>query len=192
MANHKKNPKVSSNNYTQRSHAQQHYYSNSSEALDYKIYSDHKYKKSRKRKVLRRIKKGTVIRRVKNDSSQISKYLVITIAIVFSGVMSIALNYSRIANDRAEIRVLSNDLQKLKEENSALEFQISESYDLAEISRLAMSRLGMHKPRPYQIVYISVPAETSVVRNATNPSERRDEGSAFLEKILQFFYRQQR
>ena len=167
-------------------------YNHSSSAIDYHQAYPDGYKKTKRKKVLRRIKKATIIRRVSNDKPTISKYTIITILIVFTGVMSIALNYSRISTDRAEIRALTSQLQRLQEDNNSLEFQISESYDLREIERIATTRLGMHRPRSHQVVFISVPVETFVVRR-NNPLayERMEEDSPF-QKVLDFFLKQRR
>lgn len=164
-------------------------YIKSSEALDYS--DEDVYKQPQRKKVLRKIKKGTIVRRVKNDKPKISWYVLITIIIIFMGTMSVSINYTLISSDRYKASVLSKELKILKEENAALRVQISESYDIKDIERIATLELKMSKPKSHQIIHITIPKESySIVHNSNLNyyfNDYNEEEKNFLNKILSFF-----
>lgn len=55
---------------------------------------------------------------------------------------------------------LNGQLSQITEYNRYLEIELSKNLDLEYIENVAINKLGMQKPAPHQIIYISVPKES--------------------------------
>ncbi len=143
------------------------YYTKTSEALVVKPNTAPQQRRKR-RPVPRRAK---IVRyKLVNEGIKINYLAMTTIVIIFLGLMSIAAFFTIIAEKQSEISRQNNLYKKLQEANLITKAQISQGYDLKEIERIAITRLEMSKPKPHQIVYISVPKQSYVTQS--NNSEK--------------------
>ncbi len=98
-----------------------------------------------------------------NEGKKISLLAMLTVIFIFSGLLSVASFFTLISEKQSEISTLSNMHKKLQEANLITQAQIAQGYDLKEIEQIAKTRLGMDRPKPHQITYISVPKQDYVV-----------------------------
>lgn len=103
------------------------------------------------------------------------KYLaaaVVLIMIVFSGLIALLYNQSRVIEVTAQNAALQQQINDLTKENAQRREEISKSLDLATIRREA-ERMGLQPPSEMQIVNVKISEEDEII---TNLKEANAEG----------------
>ena len=77
---------------------------------------------------------------------------VLAAALLFTGVM---LRASMVVLSE-EVYSLRNEVEKLLEEQTKLKISHEKAFPLLQMENYAIEILGMHKPLPYQIIYVDV------------------------------------
>ena len=109
------------------------------------------------------------------------------IAVVFGGILAWVVSTAHADQRRYALTAAQNALKTIKQENSDLQKDLYEGYDLAEIAYLAAAKLGMTKPEEHQIVHVSVPKQSYSVQY-DNPVENDSVLSSFnLSTLVNFF-----
>lgn len=88
-----------------------------------------------------------------------------TVFYIFAGILLCLMLHAVTVSKNDDILSSQNELKHLKEYNASLAADISGSYDLEEIEKIATTRLGMTERKPHQIIHISVPKQSHVVQN---------------------------
>ncbi len=136
------------------------YYSRTSEAFAVDPVQPEELR-PRRRPLPRRAK---IVRyKLVNEGKKISLLAMLTVILIFSGLLSVASFFTMISEKQSEISGLSNLHKKLQEANLITQAQIAQGCDLKEIEQIAIGRLGMDRPKPHQIAYITVPKQDYVV-----------------------------
>jgi cell division protein FtsL len=110
----------------------------------------------------------------------------VTIFLIFSGCLGMALSFARITDTRHQINLVRREIQEQKESNTSLRTEITQRYTLDEVAREAAERMGMNTPDPSQIVHINVPKVSHVVLNQST-GEHHDDINYFWQGIVDFF-----
>lgn len=155
-----------SNGYGSKVYVNNYYYNNSSEAFEIYTYDEEEY--------LSRRKKAKRIKQIKEEERvPVSIFKVITMSVVIT-VMAVGILSVNAANTRrqGEIVKMREQLEALNENNGYLEAKLNETVDLKRIEELAQSRLGMSKPKSYQIKYINVQRESYTVQYGTEKEDK--------------------
>ncbi|MDR1066458.1 MAG: septum formation initiator family protein [Clostridiales bacterium] len=87
----------------------------------------------------------------------------ISVSLVFACAMSLAGICAAEFNAKFELEQLRADFKEIQEANLITEAEIAKSYDLEEIERVAIAKLGMSKPKAHQIVRVNAPAKSYAV-----------------------------
>ena len=90
--------------------------------------------------------------------------LFLLLTIMFVGSMVTLYSICLINTKANEIVLLQKKLGDIKSDNVILEEEISKKFDLNETKKIAQTKLGMHTPLPYQIVYIKKPKQNYVIK----------------------------
>ncbi|MFI3230473.1 MAG: cell division protein FtsL [bacterium] len=85
---------------------------------------------------------------------------VISVIIIMALLTCIVILEAKIIEQRFEMESLNTTLGELNEYNRYLEIELSKNLDLEYIEAIAINKLGMQRPSPHQIIYISVPKES--------------------------------
>ncbi len=153
-------------------------YNNTSEA--YKLYPDYQEEGLGRRKKARKAKQL-----VKSaESMPVGTLKVITFAIVLCSLSALYVAASA-GNDtrRREISYMQETLEEINENNQYLETQLNKNIDLNRIEDIAKTRLGMSKPKSYQIKYIDVQKASYTVQY----NNQEDKSTGFSQIINNFF-----
>jgi len=138
------------------------YYSYTSEAFSQPLRNEPIVKPSKTGK--KKVKKsGLHYRDVGETSAMFSLYSLITLVIMFAAALAVVMTSAVIVDRQQQIRVLTAELRQVEEDNNMLRTQISQSYDLREIERIASQRLTMGRPQPHQIIHIYVPRTSQTI-----------------------------
>ena len=103
---------------------------------------------------------------------RLSKLTIVTIALIFAGLLGFALPSAMIYNVDAKTAALRSELEKINETNTQLAVDISKTYDLDQIRRLATAKLGMTEPAPYQKIDIYVPRASHTIEYQQPENQR--------------------
>lgn len=173
--------------YRKRSYNVAGQYANVSEAYDLRPLSHEiepplldREPKQRIR-IRKRVNKRPVYVRCKDQKQKTSISAIITVLLIFAGCLSIALSYAMTSSIRSNIIKLQNELKEKQEHNSSLRAEVAESYNLNEIEKIATTRLGMSKAKPYQIVNINVSKQSYAIRNT--PVEEAKQSFSFASAV---------
>ncbi len=136
-------------------------------------------------------KVGPERRRVRKVRT-LSETAVIPKGRLFFGILAVTLvcftvlyRYSELAELNYQMGQLTNQYEKLKDENRRLNVEIETSINLPRVEALAKEKLGMHKPEQYQIVLVSVPKnDYSVVVNQDYIDTKSNTDTSLLEKLI--------
>ena len=142
------------------------YYSYTSEALSRPPKEESA--KPRRKRVKKGGKPKLEYRDVGQTSRAFSPLSIVTLALLFAAALGTVMSFALIFERQSAIRSLTNELRQIEEDNSLIRAQISQSYDIREIERIAVQRLMMGRPQPHQIVHIYVP-RTSYTAPSTEP-----------------------
>ena len=133
------------------------YYSHTSEALSQP--PERERVKPRQKVSKREPKPRLQYRDVGQTSKAFSPLIIITLVLLFAVALGIVMSFALMFERQSVIRGLTNELRQIEEDNNLIRAQISQSYDIREIERIAAQRLMMGRPQPHQIVHIYVPIE---------------------------------
>lgn len=110
------------------------------------------------KKIVKRERKKTATK----TFSVLKLFLLLTI--MFVGSMVTLYSVCLINTKANEIVSLQKKLKDIKSDNVILEEEISKKFDINETKKIAQTKLGMHVPLPYQIVYIKKPKQNYVIK----------------------------
>jgi len=79
------------------------------------------------------------------------------VAVFFLGVFAWLISMAYADQTRFTLSSAQNTLKTIQQENTVLEKDLYEGYDLVEIEQIATTRLNMTKPEEYQLVVVNVP-----------------------------------
>ncbi|MCL2351623.1 MAG: hypothetical protein FWC55_03715 [Firmicutes bacterium] len=107
---------------------------------------------------------------VKSDAKKVrvSPASVITLLIIFAGALGIVMMSAAASNAGAELATVNAGIKAEQENVDSLRTQLASSQNLAQIEDIAVNKLGMGRPKPYQIIHIDVPEESYVVSDTTD------------------------
>ncbi len=157
------------------------YYSHSSEAVD--VYRQRTPRPKQNKKRRRSLKPKAIYRRVNGEKASLSFLSVVTISIIFIGILGIVLCVAFTIQKQNTILSLNTELKKLQEDNLTKSVQITQNRDLKEIEAIAKSQLQMSKPKAHQIMYIDVPKQNYVVQSRQAISESEN----IVVKLVNFW-----
>lgn len=90
-----------------------------------------------------------------------------------------------------EVAVLQKQLTELESATSQLVFDMEQSVDLAQIEKIATTRLGMQRPEKYQTIYVNVKQDDMTEMTASQVEGIGNDIMSALKKIggniVQFF-----
>ena len=90
-----------------------------------------------------------------------------------------------------EIAVLQKQLTELESATSQMVFDMEQSVDLAEIEKIATTKLGMQRPEKYQTIYVNVKQDDMTEMTAGEVEGLGNDIMSALKKIggniVQFF-----
>lgn len=136
-----------------------------------------------KRKKIVKRKRAVVYEKLIDKSIKINKAFVIYAILFFIGAMSLIMLNAMYENKKSSVESLRQELKVLRESNQDARIALASSYDENEIALLA-EKLGMSKPKPYQITYINVPKESYAKGLGT--TMQTEEGASLLDRITAF------
>lgn len=84
---------------------------------------------------------------------------------------------------------MTQNIEKLNTNNAYLEAQLNATIDLKRIENEAQLRLGMSKPKSYQIKYIDVQTESYVEQNNSQQSTSQANKPFSLKEVIDEFLR---
>ena len=126
----------------------------------------------RRKKLVKKIRKASLrYRDVGQTMGMFSPLSIATLVLMFFAALGIVLSSAMILDRQQNIRALTAELRQIEEDNNLIRTQISMSYDIREIERIATQRLTMGRPQPHQIVHIYVPRATQTITNIETAPE---------------------
>jgi len=133
-----------------------------------------------------------VVRRVSSkplpSGSSIPKVQMI-FCIVFMVAVSFVIlyRYSLISELNYRMSKLTEEYNRLRDENRALNVEIETSINLDYVKEFAETRLNMHKPDSYQIVTVSVPKSDYSVVVDQSYIDSATENTSLIGNIVKLF-----
>ncbi|MCL2851920.1 MAG: cell division protein FtsL [Defluviitaleaceae bacterium] len=157
------------------------YYSHTSEAFSRPSRVERAAAPRQKR--IKKVRKPKLqYRDVGPTSRAFSPLSIVTLVLLFAAALGIVMSFALIFERQTAIRSLTAELRQIEEDNNLIRAQISRSYDIREIERIATQRLMMGRPQPHQIVHIYVPVTSHTVPNMEAVTEEPSGG--FLDTLL--------
>lgn len=96
----------------------------------------------------------------------------------------ILYRFSVIAELNYKMGTLTDEYNRLRDENRRLEVEIATSINLDRVKELAETKLNMHKPDSYQTILVSVPKNNySVVMDQAYINEKTEDTS-LMENVM--------
>lgn len=138
-------------------------YSNTSEAFE--LYPESEAP-SRRRRVRRKTETSRQI--VKTEEHMPVLMFQIFVCGAFMAAFLFVSIYIGTMNHQMESNImdLTKEIEQVKQDNLNLETEFDKSVDLGKIEKIADEKLGMSKPRSYQVKYIDVPKESYTKQHA--------------------------
>ena len=173
MAQRQTTQKYASNSYDR--YLQSGYYSYSSQAHQLEEVEEEyrEYARPKRRPAPARKTKGKNVRRAKvqrgtpkpktvyeldlQNRRVFSPTTFLLVAVFFLGVFAWLISMAYADQTRFTLSSAQNTLKTIQQENTVLEKDLYEGYDLVEIEQIATTRLNMTKPEEYQLVVVNVP-----------------------------------
>lgn len=91
--------------------------------------------------------------------------------LIFVCAMGMALSCAYVLHVQMGLTELREDLNAKQEQTLILQTELTQSYDLTEIERIATTKLGMSKPKAHQVVVVNVPRQNYVQIEQDLPDE---------------------
>ncbi|MCX7921313.1 MAG: cell division protein FtsL [Clostridia bacterium] len=117
-------------------------YGTAAEKIEYNVYEENVVLKKKKQQRSNTKAKFKMI-----------GYILTAFAVCFI----IMLRYALITDINYEISQMNKKYNDLRNDNSRLKVALEKEVDLHKVRDVAETKLGMHKPDKYQVVYIKVP-----------------------------------
>lgn len=136
-----------------------------------------------KRKRIIKRKKAVVYENLIDKSLKINKAFMLYATLFFVGAMSLIMLNVMYQNKKTSVESLRKEIKTYKEANQDMRIALAASYDENEIAILA-EKLGMSKPKPYQITYINVPKESYAKGLGT--MVQAEEDATLIDRIIAF------
>lgn len=136
-----------------------------------------------RKKIVKR-KKAVVYNKLIDRNMKMSKAFIIYAVIFFIGALSLLMLNAMYENKKNSVEALRKEIKTLRETNQDMRIELASSYDENEIALIATTRLGMGKPKPYQIRNIYVPKE-SYASGLGATTQKKEEVTLF-DKITGF------
>ncbi len=166
------------NYYSSRVYVNQYNYNNTSEA--YELYTDYdEYTQSRRKKAQKTKQLEKSAERMPVGMLKILTCVLVAFGMAIGFVSVNAANSAR----KREILSMREQLEAINENNAYLETRLNETIDLKRIEEMAESRLGMTKPKSYQIKYIDVQRASYTVQYQTENEHK----TGFAQVISNLF-----
>lgn len=121
----------------------------------------------------------------KQQERKISITSIITVSLLFTGILLYLTTFSMAAVGQHNIQVLNDQLLDIKDANSSLKSSIYDNVDLDKIRNIAMTKLGMVVPEEHKKVYIDDIKQNYFVQN--NAEDIEDEPTVSLGSFLNLF-----
>lgn len=93
---------------------------------------------------------------IKRQHKKIKSRLLLKCSLLFALGLLVMFRYASITEIGYQVNASQKTHETLQAENDRLEVNLARQVNLTEVSIIAMEKLGMQKPQPYQIVRISV------------------------------------
>ncbi len=145
------------------------------EKLDYDVYSENVLLKDKKRQ---------------RANNKVKTKMVLSIALVFVMFFFVMYRYAVITELNYKLDSINKKYNDIKNDNTSLKVSIERELDLNKIRQTAESRLGMHTPDKYQIVFVKVQKHdyTSVGEGYKKSAEKNGHMlEAFADKLKGYF-----
>jgi len=93
--------------------------------------------------------------------------MVLAILFILCCFLVLMYRYAFITELSYSVDKVVKNYDKIKNENMLLKIEIDKNLDLNKVREIAETKLGMHKPDKYQIVYVKVPkSDTTIIENS--------------------------
>jgi cell division protein FtsB len=159
------------------------YTSNTSEA--YELYD---FEPAQKTQKTSRQAQRLLVQSSERMPLAVSKIIFLLAVAVLASVSYITIQASNTARQRT-ITAMTQNIEKLNTNNAYLEAQLNATIDLKRIENEAQLRLGMSKPKSYQIKYIDVQTESYVEQNNSQQSTSQANKPFSLKEVIDEFLR---
>ncbi len=122
-----------------------------------------------------------------------SEYIrrICAIVIIAASATFMISEFVTVNETEQEIAVLQKELTELESATSQMVFDMEQSVDLAEIEKIATTRLGMQRPEKYQTIYVNVKQDSMTEKTAGEVEGLGNSVMSALKKIggniVQFF-----
>lgn len=116
--------------------------------------------KNKKNRTINNREGSTKYIQAEKDEKIFSFKFVVSLITIMTLITCIVILEAKIIEQRFEMESLNTNLGELNEYNRYLEIELSKNLDLEYIETIAINKLGMQRPSPHQIIYISVPKES--------------------------------
>lgn len=160
-------------NYSSRVRVNNYVYNNTSEAFE--LYPDSEMP-SRRRRVRTKTEPNKEIVKADEHVPVLIFQLVVCGAFMavffFVSVYIVTMNHQM----NSKIMYMNQEIEQVKQDNANLETEFDKNVDLTKIEKVAAEKLGMSKPRSYQVKYIEVPKESYTKQHIA--SEKPEAGFA--------------
>ena len=107
-----------------------------------------------------------------------------SIAVLFAFIIIFVCLYAINNKKENEFNEYTQELAKLQESNEVLKTEVSKNVNLAEIEKIAKTKLHMQKAGTHQIVYIDIPKQNYTVQYDRSSSEQQDDDGGFSLKSI--------
>lgn len=121
----------------------------------------------------------------KQQERKISMTSIITVSLIFSGILLYLTTFSMAAVEQHNIQVMNDQLLDIKDANSSLKSSIYDNVDLDKIKDIAMAKLGMVVPEEHKKVYIDDIKQSYFVQN--NAEDTENEPTVSLSNFFNLF-----
>jgi len=118
--------------------------------------------KTSKRKSIRNNDK-TVVVVTREKKTRVSLLSAVSLFIIFAGALGIVMMSAVTSNSRVALAQINTNIQTKQDSIDSLQASLTVTQSLAQIEDIAVNKLGMVQPKPYQIVHIQVPQQSYVV-----------------------------
>ncbi|MDR3239366.1 MAG: hypothetical protein LBT44_04705 [Clostridiales bacterium] len=118
----------------------------------------------RKRRLIRRKVRVKPVFVYEDDRAhRISALNVITLLVITAGLLCVAVSASGARRAKAENAQLSAQIRAENEIVADLREEVNRTVDIEKIREIAVTKLGMSEPEPYQIIHMQTPEESYAV-----------------------------
>jgi cell division protein FtsL len=137
-------------------------YGSAAPKIDYNVYEENEVLKRKK---------------VQKSNSKVKLKMVLGILSVFCGFVFLMYRYAIITELNYSVEKASKTYAKVSNENTLLKISIDKNLDLNKVRDIAETKLGMHQPDKFQIVYVKVPKTDLTVRDNKLTGDSTEAGS---------------